>query len=122
MKRLIKNSENVIAEVVLVSATNIPEGWELVPSEEELDAQLSLAKRDKLAEIREKRDAMLFKNDILWLIASKKGEATTALEADADTLRDLPELAETELDALSDVEDIQAYDCFSGLALTGDYE
>lgn len=60
--------------------------------------------------------------DKLWLIASKKNEDTTSLETDAETLRDLPELAQTELALLETVEDIKAYDCFTGLVLSGSYE
>lgn len=121
MRILVKDENDKV--MILESIDGIiPSGLTAVPSEDLETSELIVARETKLSEIRSKRDLMLAKNDTLWLIASKKGEPTTSLEADAETLRDLPELAETELNALETVEEIQAYDCFSGLALTGDYE
>jgi hypothetical protein len=121
MRKLIKDQEGNVAELFSVNGL-IPEGFTEVPSEELADSELLVARKLKMESVRTRRNSLLIQNDKLWLIASKKGESTTGLEADAETLRDLPELAQTELDALEAVEDIQAYDCFAGLALTGDYE
>lgn len=121
MKVLIKDSENKVKIIDSIDGF-IPPGYTLVAEEEVEAEKLNLAKSNKLAEIRAKRDEMLSINDKLWLIASKKAHPTTSLETDAETLRDLPELAQSELDALETVEEVQAYDCFVGLALTGDYE
>lgn len=121
MKRLVKNAEG--STVILIAPPEIlPPGFSEIAPEEMATEELALAIKEKLVNVRAKRDDMLAINDKLWLIASKKGESTTGLEADAETLRDLPELAETELEAMETVEDVQAYDCFAGLALNGDYE
>lgn len=121
MKILVKDSNDNVMELDSVNGS-IPEGLTAVPQEDSDAAELSLSKKNKLGEIRSKRDSMLSKNDTVWMISKKKNESTTAIEADAEILRDLPELAETELDELTDVEDIKAYDCFSGLALSRSYE
>lgn len=120
MKKLVKDQNGNLAELVSVS-NYIPEGWELVPSEELSDAELALAKRDKMAEIRSERNRMLAANDVAWLIASKQGQATTALEADAQVLRDLPEAAEAAIDLLESAEAIKAYDAFADLELSRSY-
>lgn len=121
MRILVKDENN---NVMILTSVNgfIPPGFTVVPQEEIATEELILARKDRLASVRAERDKKLLQNDKLWLIASKKGEPTAGLETDAQTLRDLPELAETELAALETVEDIKAYDCFSGLALNGDYE
>lgn len=114
MKKLVKDSNGNVAELLSLNGL-IPEGWELVPEEELATEELALAKRNKMSEVRAERDARLLENDKQWLIASKKGEPTVTIEAAAQTLRDLPEAAETALDALTTVEDIKAYDAFAGL-------
>jgi hypothetical protein len=121
MKKLVKDAEGNLAELLSLNGS-IPEGWQEVPAEELEAEELVLAKRNKMAEIRAKRDTMLLKNDKLWLIASKKGESVTALEQDAAVLRSLPELAQSAIDALPSVESIKAYDAFSGLDLSQSHE
>jgi hypothetical protein len=121
MRILVKDENDNV--MVLNSVTGfIPPGFSIVP-EEELEAEeLALQRLNKLAEVRARRDSMLLRNDKEWLIEAKKSNPTTAIEADAQTLRDLPELAETELAALTDLELIKAYDCFAGLNLSRSYE
>ena len=120
MRKLIKDSEGNLARLNSLNGL-IPDGWTEVPAEE-LDAEeLNLARTKKMSSIRSQRDEMLLTNDKLWLIASKKGEDTAALEADADTLRDLPEAAQTALDALETTEEVEAYDAFADLELAGEY-
>lgn len=122
MRKLLKDSEGNVVELLSVNGDFMPEGFEEVASEDLADAELGLARNSKLAQIRAKRNALLIQNDKLWMIASKKGESTTDLETDAQTLRDLPELAQSELEALEDAEAVKAYDCFTGLVLHGSYE
>lgn len=121
MKRLVKDQNGNLAELVSPSGF-IPEGWELVPENELEVSELAVAKRDKMTEIRAERNRMLKANDEAWLIASKTGQATTALESDAQILRDMTEAAETALDALTTVEDIKAHDAFASLNLSRSYE
>lgn len=123
MRKLIKDSQGNIGELVLASDIDfMPEGWSEVPAEELEAEELALARRNKMAEIRLKRDVWLLVNDKEWLIKSKKQESTVALEADAEALRDLPEAAQAAVDAMSSPEDIRAYDAFSGLSLSMSYE
>jgi hypothetical protein len=121
MKKLIKDSEGNVAELISLNGF-IPDGYTLV-AEEEIEAEeIALARKNKMAEVRAKRDAMLLKNDTAFVIAQKDSASTTALVADAQVLRDLPELAQTEVDALATVESIKAYDAFTGLGLSRSYE
>ena len=111
MRILVKDSNDNI--LVLTSVNGfIPEGYTVVPQEELEQEELSLSKKNKLEEIRSKRNSLLVENDKQWLIKSKKGQSTTALEAEAQALRDLPEEAETALNAMTTLEDIAAYDPF----------
>jgi hypothetical protein len=120
MKKLVKDQNGNLAELVSPSGF-IPEGWELI-SESELEAsELAISKRDKMAAVRAERNRMLKVNDEAWLIAAKTNQATTALEADAQILRDLPEALETALDSLTSAEDIKAYDAFADLELSRSY-
>lgn len=121
MKKLLRDSENNVVQLVTIDG-KIPTGYTEVPEEEVQVEELALARKFKLEEVRLKRDAMLVVHDKLFLIALKDGTSTTSLLADRSILLDLPELAESELAALETVEDIKSYDCFSGLALNGDYE
>ena len=120
MKKLVKDQNGNLAELISPSGF-IPEGWQLVPENQLEASELSLAKRDKMAEVRAERNRMLKVNDEAWIIASKTGQATTALEADAQALRDLPEAIESALDALTSAEDVKAYDAFSNLQLSRSY-
>jgi hypothetical protein len=120
MRKLVKDQNGNLAELTSLSEF-VPEGWELV-SDNELEAsEIALAKRDKMAAVRAERNRMLAANDVAWLIAAKQNQATTALEADAQILRDLPEAVETAIDALATAEDIQAYDAFADLELSRSY-
>jgi len=111
MKKLVKDSENNVMELISVNGL-IPSGFTLVP-EEELEAEeLSLARKDRLAAIRAERNQKLRENDTQWLIASKTGQSLTAIETEAQNLRDIPELAEDELALLTDLEAIKAYNPF----------
>jgi hypothetical protein len=114
MKKLVKDANGNVMELISPKGL-IPEGLELVSEEEISTEELALARRNKMSEIRAERDSRLLENDKSWLIASKKGESTASIEAEAVVLRDLPEAAETALDALTTVEDIKAYDAFAGL-------
>lgn len=122
MRKLIKDSEGNVAELMAVDPSFIPTGWTEVPAEEVDAEELTLARKYKMDAVRAKRNAWLLINDKEWLIAAKKNESTAGLEADAVALRDLPEAAETALDALSSVEDVEAYDAFAGLSLSVSYE
>lgn len=124
MRKLVKDSENNVMELISVNGF-IPEGFTEVPAESQDSEELALARKNKMAEIRAKRDIILLQNDKMWLIASKKGESTTDLEADAQTLRDLPASAQTALDAIANIEDlddIKTYDAFDGLSLNETYD
>lgn len=114
MRKLVKDSNGTVMELVSPNGF-IPDGFELVPEQEIDSEELVLARRNKLAEIRAERDARLLVNDKTWLIASKTGQDKSSIETAAQTLRDLPEAAETALDALNDVEAIKAYNAFAGL-------
>lgn len=114
MRKLVKDTNGTVMELVSPNGF-IPDGFELVPEEELGAEELALARKNKLAEIRAERDARLLVNDKQWLIASKTAQDKTSIETLAQTLRDLPEAAETALNALNDVEAIKAYDAFAGL-------
>lgn len=114
MRKLVKDSSGNVAELLSLNGS-IPGGWEEVPVEELESTELSLAKANKMIQIRAERDRRLVENDRQWLIASKTGQPTTTVESAAQTLRDLPEAAETALNALTTVEDIKAYDAFAEL-------
>lgn len=111
MRILVKDSQD---NVMILNTVNgfIPAGFTLVPQEEIEAEEISLARKDRLAAIRAERDQKLLDNDKAWLIASKKGQSTTALESAAQALRDLPEVAQAELALLSDLEEIKAYNPF----------
>lgn len=111
MKLLVRDSENNVMELISINGF-IPPGLTLVPQEEIEGEELALARKKRLAEIRGERDQKLLDNDKAWLIASKTGQSTTAIETEAQNLRDIPELAEDELALLESVEDIKAYNPF----------
>lgn len=111
MKKIVKDSENNLMELISLNGL-IPDGYTEVSEEEVEAAQLQIAKQRKMSAIRSTRDQRLVENDKQWLIASKKGESTTAIETEAQALRDLPEAAELALSELETVEDILAYDPF----------
>ena len=121
MRKLVKDAQDNV--MVLVSPNGfIPDGYTLV-AEEEVDAEeLNLARVKKMAEVRNKRDALMLSHDRQYLIAIKDNASKANLDSDRSTLLDLPELAQTEVDALTTVEDIQAYDAFSELTLSESYE
>jgi len=110
--RLLVRDEN--GHVMVLNSVNgfVPPGYTLVPSEDQEAEEIALARKNKLGEIRAKRDELLLANDKAWLIASKKGLSTTALEAEAETLRDLPETVELALAELETLEEIAAYEAF----------
>lgn len=121
MKKLVKDADGNIVTLVSVNGS-IPDGWTELSEEELSDGELSFARKIKLGAIRSRRDLMLIQNDKAWIIASKKGEPVTSISADAQILRDLPEAAQTALDAMESVEDIEAYDAFADLELSQSYE
>jgi hypothetical protein len=121
MKKLIKDSENNVMELISLNGS-IPPGYTEVAAEEVAAEELNLARRNKMAEIRARRNAMLQKNDVAFLIAQKTSASTTAIKADANILRDLPEAAQTEIDGLESVESIRDFDAFAELELSQDYE
>lgn len=111
MRILVKDENNVV--MVLNSVNGfIPPGFSVVPQEEVEAEEIALARKDRLAAIRAERDQKLVDNDKAWLIASKKGQSTTALETEAQNLRDIPEMAEDELALLETIEEIKAYNPF----------
>lgn len=121
MAKLYRDEEGNVVRLVSINGF-VPEGLTEVPAEEVEAEELTLERARKMEEIRAKRDAMLLVNDKDWLIASKKGEDTTALEADAQALRDMTTQAQTDVDALATVDDIKAHDAFAGLSLSKAYE
>ena len=124
MSKLYKDLED---NIVAISSINgfVPEGYTEVPIEEVDAAKLVRARSKKMAEIRAQRDSMLIQNDKMWLIESKKGNATTDIEADAVELRNMTTAAQTAVDAIidiADIDDIKNHDAFSSLTLTQTYE
>jgi hypothetical protein len=111
MRILVKDEND---NVMVLNSINgfIPPGLTLVPQEELEAEELALARKNRLAAIRAERDQKLVENDKLWLIASKTGQSTTAIETEAQNLRDIPEMAEDELALLTNIEDIKAYNPF----------
>ena len=121
MRKLVKDSENNV--MVLVSPNGfIPEGYTLVADEEINSEELKLARKKKMAEIRNQRDAMLLNNDKQWLIASKKAESTTSLESDAQILRDMTTDAQSDLNGATALDAIESYNAFALITLVGSYE
>jgi hypothetical protein len=121
MRKLIKDSEDNV--MVLVSPNGfIPDGYTEVPSEEVDTEELILARKNKMDEVRSQRDEMMVVHDKVYLIALKDSSSTVALLTDRTALLDLPEDAQTAVDALTTIEDIKAYDAFSGLTLSRSYE
>lgn len=111
MRILVKDSNNNV--MVLLSLNgSIPSGLTVVPQEEIATEELALARKDRLAAIRAERDQKLLDNDKAWLIASKTGASVTAIESEAQNLRDIPEMAEDELALLETIEEIKAYNPF----------
>lgn len=88
---------------------------------EVIKVDLAQARTKVLNLRRATRDEMLIKNDAMWAEASKRGQDVTDILADAEKLRDMPETAQTELDALTDLDEIWEYDPFAGLELTQSY-
>ena len=121
MRKLVKDSEDNV--MVLVSPNGfIPDGYTEVPAEEIDAEELILARKNKMDQIRGKRDAMMNVHDKVYLIALKDSTSTITLLIDRTALLDLPETAQTDIDALTTVEDVKAYDAFSGLTLSRSYE
>lgn len=87
-----------------------------------LHVNLAQARAVKLEEIRARRNSMWVKSDALWIAESSKGADITSLNADKESLRNLPSNASTALDALSDLDAIKNYDAFGSLSLNNDYE
>ena len=121
MRKLVKDSED---NVMVLNSVNgfIPDGYTLVADEDIDAAEIVIARARKMVEIRAKRDYMLVENDKQWLIASKKAESTTTLEADAVILRDMTDDAQTAIDAESDLQTVKDYDAFASITLAGTYE
>lgn len=127
MKYLIKDDNNNISILVLNSSGSIPAlpgTFSMVEISDSVDISridlldiidgqivnsLSKAKTVKLEEIRNIRDARLLDNDKAWLIAAKKKEDTSVIEAEAQMLRDLPTVASAHLDTLQTLEEINNY-------------
>lgn len=123
MRYLVKNSDNSLSIISVVSS--IPSGLDILQEIDDnfnasqlhllevIDGQvvnsLSKARSSKLQDIRNKRDAKLLENDKAWLIAAKKKEDTSAIEAEAQMLRDLPTVASAHLDTLQTLEEINNY-------------
>ncbi len=112
MRKLIKDSEDNVFELNSLNGS-IPDGYTEVPSEE-LDAEeLALARKKKVESVRSQRDAMMLVHDKVYLIALKDATDTTTILADRQLLLDLPEDAQTAIDALATKEDVEAYDAFA---------
>lgn len=84
----------------------------LVYNQTVIVTDLDKYKEVKLEEIRIERDKKLLENDKDWLIASKKVEDTSAIEATAQSLRDLPTSAATAMSSMTTVEEIETYNAF----------
>lgn len=124
MRKLAKDSDGNLVEIISTKG-DIPSDFTEVPQEEVDSEELALARANKMAEIRTERDGMLEQNDVMWLIAAKKGESTADIEADAQELRDMTIAAQTYVDGVTDIEnidDIKDYDAFASLTLTQTYE
>jgi hypothetical protein len=121
MRKLIKDSENNIFELESINGF-IPPGYTEVPAEELEAEELTLARKNKIDEVRSKRDRMMIVHDKIYLIALKDNSSTTAILADRQVLLDLPEVAQGAVNVLETVEDIKAYDAFAGLSLSRSYE
>lgn len=121
MRKLVKDSENNVMELISINGF-IPPGYTEVPSEEVEAEELALARKRKMEEVRSRRDAMMLVHDKVYLIALKDSADTTAMLADRTTLLDLPAVTQAAIDAMLTKEEVQAYDAFSGLNLSQSYE
>lgn len=74
-----------------------------------ISVDLSLAKEKRLEEIRQERDKLLLASDAMWTEAHSKGLDLTSLSTYKDALRDMPASVESDLAAISSVEDLEAY-------------
>ncbi len=80
---------------------------------DQIKVNLPLARAQKLEEIRKERDARLVESDKEWMIAMTTGagqEAIDAINAKKQALRDLPEIAESDLSSKLAVTTIDAYE------------
>lgn len=140
MKKIYKDSSDNIYMVNMVSSFTPPEDWthicddpETLPMLKYFEAwiddgnggvkvDLPTAREMKLDEIRAKRNAMLKRSDERFVEELSKGADTTAIEADKTALRDMTTQAETDLSSKIKDTTIDAYDAFSSLSLSEDYE
>lgn len=122
-KYLVRNLENTV-EVIHAKDINavLPEGWTICDSADEADDILELRKRKKIDQIRARRDRMLKVHDDKWIIAQKDQADTTSLDADRQTLKDVPQDSQAYLDAETDVEAVKSFNPFEALELNEDYE
>ena len=87
-----------------------------------VEVDLDLARADKMAEIRAKRDDLLAKSDAVYIEELSKALDTTDVQADKTALRDMTGTAQTAVDAIEDADELEAYDAFAGLSLNKEYE
>jgi len=121
MRKLVKDAQDNV--MVLISLNgSIPDGYTEVPENEVAAEELTLARTSKMAEVRNKRDAMMVSHDKQYLIALKDGADTANMLADRTILLDLPAVAQVAIDALETKEEVEAYDAFDGLSLNETYE
>lgn len=71
---------------------------------------VAMARAIRLGEIRERRNALLAASDVAALKAQDTGSGQPALAAYRNALRDLPVTVQPELDAITDVEALAAYE------------
>lgn len=76
----------------------------------------SLARTQRMNEIRAKRDELLKKSDAKYMELLSKGSDLTDIQALKQSLRDVPQ--NTDLSAISDLEELKAHDAFAGLNLS----
>ena len=115
MEHLYKNKDGEIRKLILIGGGDpsgfLPEGGQLVESSDENKLKAKVVK--KMAQIRSKRDELLSENDKEWIIAGKQKKATKDIEDRAQELRDLPAMAQVDLDAMATEEEVEAYDPFA---------
>lgn len=121
MRKLVRDSENNVFRIHSLNGS-IPSEYTEVPEEEIAAEELNIARAKKMIQIRAQRDSMMEVHDKVYLIALKDAADTTAILADRQIMLDIPEDAQTAIDALESAEDIETYDAFDALGLSRSYE
>lgn len=87
-------------------------------------ADLDAIKAAKEESIRQQRNDMLKSTDSKWIEYSSKNDATNKanVETDKTTLRDLMTSVQTDLAAMTQLQDVRDYDPISSLTLILTYE